>query len=98
MLRRSFAEFHAQRAQPGKSAALAAGQARLAQYQAAAWPACIKGCSRCVIGRGWGRGGGGTSCWSTTLPWQLLQQQCLLAVPLPQRTHTHACVNTPVQA
>eukprot|EP00775_Hariotina_reticulata_P010880 gene10880-11034_t len=46
MLRRSFAEFHAQRAQPGKSAALAAGQARLAEYAAMAWPACIKGCDR----------------------------------------------------
>lgn len=46
MLRRSFAEFHAQRAQPGKTAALAAGQAQLAAYQAAPWPCCIKGCSR----------------------------------------------------
>lgn len=46
MLRRSFAEFHAQRAQPGKSAALTAGQARLAEYASMAWPSCIKGCDR----------------------------------------------------
>jgi antiviral helicase SKI2 len=46
MLRRSFAEFHAQRAQPGKSAALAAGQAQLAAYQATHWPACVRGCDR----------------------------------------------------
>ncbi|WIA30222.1 hypothetical protein OEZ86_000313 [Tetradesmus obliquus] len=46
MLRRSFAEFHAQRAQPGKSAALAAGQAQLAAYQGSRWPGCLKGCSR----------------------------------------------------
>jgi antiviral helicase SKI2 len=46
MLRRSFAEFHAQRAQPGKSAALAAGQAQLAAYQASRWPGCVRGCER----------------------------------------------------
>jgi antiviral helicase SKI2 len=46
MLRRSFAEFHAQRAQPGKSAALAAGQTQLAAYQASRWPGCVRGCDR----------------------------------------------------
>lgn len=58
MLRRSFAEFHAQRAQPGKTAALTAGQAQLAAYQNTAWPTCIKGCDRCACShsfvRGWG--------------------------------------------
>lgn len=51
MLRRSFAEFHAQRAQPGKSAALAAGQAQLAAYTNTPWPQCIQGCDRSVVER-----------------------------------------------
>lgn len=46
MLRRSFAEFHAQRAQPGKSAALAAGVAQLDVYRNTPWPQCIKGCDK----------------------------------------------------
>jgi hypothetical protein len=49
MLRRSFAEFHAQRAQPGKTAALAAGQAQLAAYSATPWHTCIKGCDRWAL-------------------------------------------------
>jgi hypothetical protein len=51
MLRRSFAEFHAQRAQPGKTAALAAGQAQLAAYSSTPWHTCIKGCDRWVLTR-----------------------------------------------
>lgn len=46
MLRRSFAEFHAQRAQPGKSAALSAGAAQLGVYRSTPWPDCIRGCDR----------------------------------------------------
>src|SRR5689334_8777967 len=46
MLRRSFAEFHAQRAQPGKSAALSAGAAQLDVYRSTPWPDCIRGCDR----------------------------------------------------
>lgn len=49
MLRRSFAEFHAQRAQPGKSAALAAGQAQLAVYHSTPWPGCVRGCSKAQL-------------------------------------------------
>jgi len=46
MLRRSFAEFHAQRAQPEKAAALELAQKRLAAYDRARWPECHRGCSR----------------------------------------------------
>jgi antiviral helicase SKI2 len=46
MLRRSFAEFHAQRAQPGKQAALDLAQKRLRAYGNAPWPECARGCGR----------------------------------------------------
>jgi len=46
MLRRSFAEFHAQRAQPGKQAALELAQRRLRAYGRSAWPECGRGCDR----------------------------------------------------
>ena len=67
MLKRSFAEFHAQRAQPDKLAAVARGQRQLDAYKAAPWPDCYLGCSRRVpLGRaqegvrmGWGGAGGG---------------------------------------
>ncbi|KAI8471724.1 MAG: NUC185 domain-containing protein [Monoraphidium minutum] len=51
MLRRSFAEFHAQRAQPGRTAELDAGRQQLAAYAAAEWPSCLLGCSRDEVER-----------------------------------------------
>ena len=49
MLRRSFAEFHAQRAQPGRAAELEAGRRQLAAYAGAQWPACVLGCGRADV-------------------------------------------------
>lgn len=47
MLRRSFAEFHAQRAQPELLQALERGQAALARLHARPWPASPLGTTRC---------------------------------------------------
>ncbi|PNW76952.1 hypothetical protein CHLRE_11g482483v5 [Chlamydomonas reinhardtii] len=46
MLKRSFAEFHAQRTAPAGAAELAAVEAELAAAAAAAWPATALGCGR----------------------------------------------------
>jgi antiviral helicase SKI2 len=46
MLKRSFAEFHAQKAQPEKLQELEAGRQLLAAYAARPWPSCYVGCSR----------------------------------------------------
>ncbi|GIL78565.1 hypothetical protein Vretifemale_7979, partial [Volvox reticuliferus] len=46
MLKRSFAEFHAQRAAPAGAAELAAVEGELAAAAAAPWPATALGCSR----------------------------------------------------
>ena len=46
MLKRSFAEFHAQRAAPEALEALQAGQERLAQLRARPWPHSFLGTSR----------------------------------------------------
>lgn len=48
MLRRSFAEFHAQRAQPELLAALEKGRAALGRLRARPWPASPLGSTRCV--------------------------------------------------
>jgi hypothetical protein len=53
MLKRSFAEFHAQRAQPGQAAGLAAGEAQLAALEAAPWPPCLCGADRGAITHYW---------------------------------------------
>ncbi len=46
MLKRSFAEFHAQRAAPEALEALQKGQERLAQLRARPWPHSFQGTSR----------------------------------------------------
>lgn len=46
MLKRSFAEFHAQKAAPQKVAALQRGQRLLTAYASRPWPVCYLGCSR----------------------------------------------------
>lgn len=46
MLKRSFAEFHAQRSQPAKLAALQRGQRLAEAYAARPWPTCYADCSR----------------------------------------------------
>lgn len=46
MLKRSFAEFHAQRSQPEKLLALTKGQRALEGYKSAPWPSCLLGCSK----------------------------------------------------
>ena len=46
MLRRSFAEFHAQQAAPEALEALRVGQERLAQLRARPWPHSFLGTSR----------------------------------------------------
>ena len=46
MLKRSFAEFRAQRAAPELLQALEKGQARLAQLRARPWPAGLHGTTR----------------------------------------------------
>ncbi|GBF97557.1 hypothetical protein Rsub_10158 [Raphidocelis subcapitata] len=51
MLRRSFAEFHAQRAQPERVAELEAGRHQLAAYASAEWPPCVLGCGRGEVER-----------------------------------------------
>jgi hypothetical protein len=49
MLKRSFAEFHAQKAQPEQLAELEAGRALAAAYAARPWPPCYVGCSRAEV-------------------------------------------------
>ena len=46
MIRRSFAEFHAQRALPDQQKLLAAAQAKVAELAQAPWPECYAGCTR----------------------------------------------------
>merc|ERR1711965_464296 len=46
MIRRSFAEFHAQRALPNQKALLKRAQAAVADLAAAPWPECYLNCSR----------------------------------------------------
>lgn len=49
MLKRSFAEFHAQRAAPEALEALQKGQERLAQLRARPWPGSFLGTSRADV-------------------------------------------------
>ncbi|KXZ46609.1 hypothetical protein GPECTOR_42g820 [Gonium pectorale] len=49
MLKRSFAEFHAQRSAPAGAAELAALESQLAAAAAAPWPATSLGCSRAEV-------------------------------------------------
>jgi hypothetical protein len=51
MLKRSFAEFHAQRAAPEAREALAAGEAALAALRARPWPASRRGTGRAEVER-----------------------------------------------
>ncbi len=51
MLKRSFAEFHAQRAAPEAREALAAGEAALAALRAWPWPASRRGTGRPEVER-----------------------------------------------
>ena len=53
MLKRSFAEFHAQRAAPEAREALAAGEAALAALCARPWPASRRGTPRAEVERYW---------------------------------------------
>ncbi|KAK9827734.1 hypothetical protein WJX81_007278 [Elliptochloris bilobata] len=53
MLKRSFAEFHAQRAAPEAREALAAGKAALAALRARPWPASRRGTPRAEVERYW---------------------------------------------
>ena len=45
MLKRSFAEFHAQRSQPGRLAEVAAGEVMVEAYDSTPWPTCFRGCT-----------------------------------------------------
>lgn len=51
MLKRSFAEFHAQRAAPEAREALAAGEAALEALRARPWPPSRRGTSRVEVER-----------------------------------------------
>lgn len=53
MLKRSFAEFHAQRAAPEAREALAAGKAALAALRARPWPPSRRGTPRNEVERYW---------------------------------------------
>ena len=53
MLKRSFAEFHAQRAAPEAREALASGEAALAALRARPWPPSRRGTPRAEVERYW---------------------------------------------
>jgi hypothetical protein len=49
MLKRSFAEFYAQRSAPKDLEAMRLGEIKLGQYKCAPWPACTLGCSKAEV-------------------------------------------------